>query len=173
MEIMEALLADYHPWLLGLGFLAVFAAFLGVFTQRLLARRNSTIELIYRLQTNAETLEDKRQFLALEKEHGRGGLAKFADAEHEGSNDAKVILNVLNQFELIAIGIEVGSLDYEIYKRYNKTNSISYYHRAAPFIHALRARLGNDAIYHEFEQLTWWLKDKKMPRRNRWRGVFF
>jgi hypothetical protein len=38
---------------------------------------------------------------------------------------------------------------------------------------SLRARLKNDMIYHEFEEMVKWLKDEKIPKRHWWWGKLF
>src|ERR1700679_1215492 len=127
MEIVEALLSDYHTWLIALGVVAVGAAIWGVITHRLIARRQLTVEIIYRQQTNSETILAKQTLVSIAKKEGESGLAHYAEEDLVDSNETKSIQSVLNQFELFAVGIELGILDYEIYKRYYKSNSIRFY----------------------------------------------
>jgi hypothetical protein len=170
MEFLEALFTE-NPVLLVFGFLAILVAIWGVITQRVVARRHTTIDFIHKQQTDKDVIDARKIFI--EQARAPGGLAKWADKSEEGKPESQAIQTVLNHYELIAIGIELGILDFEIYKRYNKTNTITFWHHGAPFIHAIRSRMSNDALYHEFEQMAWWLKERKMPKRNRWRGLFF
>lgn len=148
-------------------------AFWGVVTQRVIGRRHATLELIHRQQTDKDIIDARNRFIELAGDDAAGGLAKYASKEHEGKPDTQKIILVLNQYELISIGIQRGALDYVIYKRWNKSSVLRYWNHAAPFVHALRSRMNNDALYHEFEQMAWWLKERKMPRRNRWFGLIF
>jgi hypothetical protein len=97
----------------------------------------------------------------------------WAEADKEKSVDVQSIRLVLNGFELVAIGIQFGTFDYELIRRWNKSAILTYWRHGAPFVFALRARTKNDAVYHEFEEMARWLKDNKMPRRNWWFGKFF
>lgn len=144
----------------------------GVITQRVIARRHATINFISKAEADTDIIKARRKFTELANKLD-GGLAKFAEKDHEGTEDATQIALVLNQFELIAIGVQKGVFDFTIYKRWNKSTVLRYWNHAAPFVHALRARIGNDGLYHEFEQMAWWLKEKKMPKRNRFTGLFF
>lgn len=156
------------------GWVALISALIaiwGVITQRAIARRRCTLDYISRQESDGDIIEAKKKFVTAAKKHG--GLAKWAEEKNEKDGITQAIRITLNEFELISIGIQKGIIDFEMYRRWNKSGTIRYWNNAAPFIFALRARLNNDAIYHEFEQLVLWLKDDHMPKRKRWIGYLF
>ena len=94
------------------------------------------------------------------------GLAKWAKDEFQNSDDVRAIRVVLNELELIAIAIQRGIIDDTTYRRFFKSGTIKTWERAESYVKARRARTGNQALYHEVEQLAQWYKGKgKMPRR--------
>ncbi|MDB5655740.1 MAG: hypothetical protein JWQ94_3353 [Tardiphaga sp.] len=80
---------------------------------------------------------------------------------------------MLNEFELVAIGIQRGILDYTIYHRWMKSTAIKYWNHGLPFITELRTRLNNNDIYKEFEVLQGWLKADTTPSRSFWWNRLF
>ena len=82
-------------------------------------------------------------------------------------------MTVLNEFELMSIGIQRGILDYKIYPLWCRTATVHYWNHGHPFVAAIRNRIGNDALFHEFEEMVKWMKDTKMPKRTWWWGMFF
>lgn len=81
---------------------------------------------------------------------------------------------VLNEYELVAIGIQRGTFDDQTYRRWQKSVVIKNWALAAPYVLAVRMRTGNDAIFHEFEQMARWYKGgPHLPKRRFfWRKFF-
>lgn len=149
---------------------AVVAAW-GVLTQRAVARRRATLDLISSLERDSDVIRARSKFIELTKREG--GLALYADLTNESAEETQYIRTVLNEFELFAIGIQRGIIDFELYKRWNRSNVVRYWTHAAPFIYQLRARTKNDALYHEFEELVRWMKGEAMPKRGRFLANWF
>ncbi len=101
-----------------------------------------------------------------------GGLAKWADLKKESSKEAEAIRLVLNDFELISTSIQLGIMDYELYRKFCHGTVIKYWTKGAPFVHALRQRTGSTTVFCEFEALYTWVKDKKKPK-GVWRKQLF
>lgn len=81
---------------------------------------------------------------------------------------------VLNDYELIAIGIERGIIDDKTYRRWFRSGVVKDWRSAAPFIMAIRERTGNDHLFHEFEDMARrYLDGKGMPRRQIFWSKFF
>lgn len=154
-----------------LGCLAGVIAIWGVTSQRNIARRRATLDLISVLERDKDSIEARRIFIETAKHID--GLSPWASQEREKSIETQAIRTVLNEFELFAIGIQRGIIDYELYRRWNKSTVISYWNHAAPFILRLRERLNNPAIYHEYEELVRWMRGEAMPKRNRFIGSWF
>jgi hypothetical protein len=154
-----------------MGLLAAAVAVWGVHTQRAIARRRATLDYISRGLSDQGFLDAHRKFIELAKDPG--GLAPWAAEDKEKTCEVQSIRTVLNEFELVAIGIQRGIIDYELYIRWFRSGAILYWRHAAPFVLSLRARVQNDALYHEFEEMVRWLKTGHMPRRRRWFGRWF
>ena len=153
-----------------LGSTAVIAIW-GIISQRSIARRRATLDHIVRSQGDGDLIGARQTFISLAKEPG--GLAIWAEADREKSRETQSIALVLNEFELLAIGMQRGIIDFELYRRFNRSGVIHYWNHAAPFVHALRARVDNQMIYHEFEELKRWMEDSAPPKRNHWIGRWF
>jgi hypothetical protein len=151
--------------------LAAVVAVWGVISQRQIACRKTTIEYLARIESDDDFITARLRFIKLAK--ASGGLAPWADAGKEQTAEAQHINLILNNFELIAIGIQRGVLDFEFYKRWHKSTVARHWDHAAPFVMALRGRLQNPAIFCEFEELARVMKGTTPPKRNWWIGKFF
>ncbi len=150
---------------------AAIVAIWGVLSQRAIARRRATIDLIARNEADHDLIQGYQKYveLALAPE----GLAKWADVANEKTLETQAIRLILNQYELVAIGIQLGILDYKFWQRWGRSTTIRSWTHASPFVSRLRERLSNPAVYHEFEELVKALQGDKMPKRNWWLGRFF
>jgi len=149
---------------------AALIAVWGVISQRNIARRQHTMEHMAETDNDKDMIDARRLFIETAKQ--AGGLAIFAEEDQEHSTESEAIRLVLNDFELTAVGIQMGVMDYEFYKRYNRGTVIRYWNHAAPYIYALRARVGSNLVFHEYEELVRWFT-KRTPRRTFWWRVLF
>lgn len=151
------------------GLVASAVGFWGIFSQRAIARRRFTIELLARTEADKDMIEARKQFISLANEEG--GLAKYAEASKESCPQTHVIRQILNEHELIAIGIQRGVIDLVSYRRWNRSAVIKFWSISSAFVKRLRERTHNDALYHEFEQMYHWMnKTGKPPKRIWWLG---
>ena len=148
-----------------IGLIGAVVAVWGIHTQRMIARRRATFDHIAKSESDADLIAAKRKFVELAKQEG--GLSVWAQEDKEKSEEAQSIRIVLNDFELIAIGIQCGIIDYKFYERWFKSGVVRHWKHAHPFVAALRTRTGNEALYHEFEQLAGWFNKTRPPARNR------
>ncbi len=86
--------------------LTAVVAIWGVYSQRVIARRQATIEHFARLDGDSVVQETIQKFITLSGTDEN--LAKWADKAHIGSSEALAITAVLNDYELISIGIQEG-----------------------------------------------------------------
>lgn len=149
-----------------IGVLAAAIAIWGILTQRAIARRRATFDHISKTEADADFFAARRKFVELAKEPG--GLARWADEANEKSEEVQYIKLVLNDFELISIGIQRGIIECEFYKRWFKSGVVRHWNYAHPFVAALRTRTGNNSFFHEFEQMAEWFTDDKQPHRKLW-----
>lgn len=133
------------------GLVAATIAIVGIRTQRDIARKRATLDVILRSEADKDLIEARRRFTQLA--HEPNGLLPAAAIENEGSADTEAIKIVLNEFELIAIGIDCGILDEHLYREWFRTGLLRHWKHAHPFIEELRRRTNNRLIYKEFEAL--------------------
>jgi hypothetical protein len=151
---------------------AATVAVWGVLTQRAIARRRATLDHMQRIDMDKDMIAAQQIFIAQAK--AEGGLAKWAESQHEASNEAAAIRLILNDFELVSVAIQFGIIDFNFYKLYCHGTVRRYWEAAAPYIHALRHRTGRKTLFYEFEMLACWIdKDLKPPRKGLWRGKYF
>jgi hypothetical protein len=144
---------------------AASVALWGFQFQRASARRRNTFEHIVRMEADQAFIDARRKFIELSKT--ATGLVIWATEEKESSYEAQSIRLVLNQFEIVSIGIELGILDFETFKRWFHSTVIRFWAHAESYIKSLRARTNNPALFHEFESLAQWMKDGKVPPARR------
>jgi hypothetical protein len=86
------------------GAIAAIIAVWGVLSQRVIAKRRTTLDHIVRLQTDHDVIAARKIFIELAKKEG--GLAIWASEDKEQTEEAQAIRLILNDFELTAIGIQ-------------------------------------------------------------------
>jgi hypothetical protein len=152
------------------GFVAGIIALWGVYSQRAITRRQATIEHIARLEADGDQIRARRKLNELVK---AGHIAQWAELDKRETAEFQAICTVLNEMELISIGIQRGIIDYELYQRWFKTGVIRRWDEALPFVHSLRVLAGdNPMLYHEFQTMAGWFNDNKPPRRHMWAGIW-
>ena len=143
---------------------AAVVAIWAIFTQRAISARQTTLEFIRSSESDLETVSARQRFneAALDPD----GLAKWALDENVRTDEARAIRIVLNEQELIAIAIQRGILDDAIFRRYFRSGTMKTWDYAAAYILARRQRTGNQALFHEFEELARWYRGApNMPHR--------
>jgi hypothetical protein len=150
------------------GTIGAAVAIWGVLTQRAIARRRATLDHLSRGELDGDLIAANSDFVRLAKD---GGLEIWADESKQNTKEVQSIKTVLNDQELISIGIQRGIIDYKLYRMWNRTGVIRRWTYAEPFVKKLRERSNNDALYHEFEEMARWMKGT-MPRRRWWRGLW-
>ncbi|RRN64679.1 DUF4760 domain-containing protein [Caulobacter sp. 602-1] len=148
------------------GFLAVVIAVWGVVSSRAISRRQATLDHLARLEADGTVQKNRQEFNRLVKE--KGDLAEFAAKDKEGTPEQQAILSVLNDFELISIGIQRGIIEPALYKRWQHSNVAQTWKNSQQFVVALRARVDRPTLYHEFEEMARWMSQNKIPRRRFW-----
>jgi hypothetical protein len=147
--------------------LAAIIALWGIISQRAITRRRATLDHIVRMEADGNFIAARRKFIELSKTPE--GLAPWASVDKEGTPEAQNIRLVLNEFEIVSIGIQLGILDFETYRRWFQSTVVRFWTHGAPYINALRARIGHQALFHEFEELSRWMNEnKRPPRRYKW-----
>lgn len=161
------------PWLeLALVLVAGAAAaisFWAIISARWVAQRQSTLQMLMDSEADADMIGAKKLFIHLANRNG--GLGQFGEKDKLDSEESMAIRMVLNELELIALGIERGILDYDFVAGWSKTTIIQYYEHALPFITVVRRHSQVDTYYSGVETLYGWLTDKQTRPRKRIRSV--
>lgn len=147
-------------------FLAAVIAVWGVYSQRLLTRRQTTIEHLFCLKADGTIQANVQTYIRLSR--GKKNLAKWADEENIGKTETLAIIAVLNDYEMISVGIQQGIYDYDLVKSYNKSTIMRFWTAAHPFVAALRTRTSTPSLYSEFEKLNGWVCGSKSPVMSLW-----
>jgi len=141
--------------------IAAAVALWGFQYQRASNRRRNTFEHIVRMEADQSFIDARRKLIELSKTSA--GLAAWAAEDKEASYEAQSIRLVLNQFEIVSIGIELGILDFETYKRWFQSTVIRFWAHSEHYVKSLRARTNNPSLFHEFEAMAQWMRDGKAP----------
>lgn len=114
------------------------------------ARLTQTLTLITNLQTNSHWKENRIEFIKLRESKE---IRKHANQDTE---DAQCIRQYLNHYELIALGIDLGIIEYSMYKRYYRGTIIRDWNECYPFVEDERKE--NSKYWVEVENLVTKLK---------------
>jgi hypothetical protein len=147
----------------GATFVAGVIAIWGIQTQRAIARRTLTFTHLGETDTDKDVIEARKIFI--EEAKKPEGLTPWSEPGQEHTKQCEAIRLVLNEFELVSVGIQTGIIDYEFYKRYHRGTVIKYWYAAAPFVYSIRKQLSSKAIYHEFEELYRCFEADRPPAR--------
>jgi hypothetical protein len=97
-------------------------------------------------------IEQRQKFIRLRDENGGNELIKHAEPQNEGTDDAAAIRAMLNNYELLAVGIHEGVLDEALYRNYLCSTVVKDFERMKPYIDAIRKR-DMARAYIEYEKL--------------------
>ena len=138
----------------------------GVYSSRVIARRQATIEHLARQEADRVVQHNIQEFIKLAR--GPLNLAHWADEDQQGSDEALTIIAILNDYELLAVGIQNGVFEYEIIRRWNATTVKRYWQAVHPFVVAIRSRVGAPSLWAEFELLHSWVSGARRPFWSLW-----
>ena len=109
------------------------------------ARLTATINLLTQIQTNPTWSENRLKFIKIRESN------KIREHAHQQTEEAQCVRLQLNQYELIALGVSLGIVDKETYRRYFRTTIIRDWTECHPFIVAERRE--NLPYWTELERL--------------------
>ncbi len=126
------------------GAFAFVVAVWGVMSSRRISSRQVTIEQLSLALNDGDYIAARRRFVDLSRTPGQAAIC--AQDENIYSKQSRAIRLVLNNWELISIGIQRGIIDYSIVDRFHRGAIISDWEISAPFILELRRRAKNPRI---------------------------
>jgi len=146
----------FFPWasLLSAGAILIGAgiALLGLYSQRQLARASATLDLLNRNIWDEDFISARQHFNKLSRKNG--GLKIWAEKSHWDSSQVDAISAMLNDYELMAIGVRNGVLDEELYRDFCRSIVLDHWEQARPFVEEIRGLRDNQHIFLEFEALA-------------------
>lgn len=145
----------------GLTVAATFIAIWGVYSQRWITRRQTTVQHLFALKADASIQANLATLIKAAR--GDQNLAAWADKDKIGDETTLSIIAVLNDYELLSTGIQNGIYDLQIVKKYDASTLKRIWSNALPFIAALRNRTNIPTLWKEFELLHCWIEGSKNP----------
>jgi Domain of unknown function (DUF4760) len=123
-------------------------------------KKRETLILISSIRNSEQYKETRRAYLKVV--NTTTNLVDFAKEENSEKQQTILIEEMLNQYELVALGVRMGTLDEHFYKLWYRTSLITDYHRLKPFIEEVRRWTGVDTYFYQFEMLAnrWAAKPK-------------
>ncbi|MBK4215720.1 DUF4760 domain-containing protein [Paracoccus caeni] len=121
--------------------------------QRRIARRRTTLEFISKREWDSDYLHNRMEFNRL-KNDVETGLEFWVRDNQKNSPQLNVIRTILNDYELVAIGVLEEDLDDDLYRSWYKSTLINDFDKCRNAIETLRARLQNEQIFCRFEALA-------------------
>jgi len=136
-------------------FSALVAILLAVYanrTQRQIARRRATLDILFDLETDREYLECSDVFKDVRDSYGLEVLLN--DGSHLAAKSQTQVDKYLNLNELIALGVFQNILDEEMVHKWMRGPLISDWKAAEKYIKAAREEFDNPKIYRPFQVLA-------------------
>lgn len=152
---------------------ALIVGFRAINTQRRVARNRATLDVLFRLESDAVFL--KASHIFQDVRDGRGLLSLLGDPESKktSNRDKEEELYVdtyLNHLELICVGMSEDTIDELYVFQYMRGTFIHDWHSAKPYIAGCRKQSGNNRLYEKFEKFaTSWDEAKvdTLPQQSR------
>lgn len=138
---------------------SVVAAIFGIATQRYIARRRATLDLIEKYEST-EFYQELNEAFSSRRKNLQDWKDLQVPTEKEFMSERSKILAYLNHYELVAIGIENKILDEKFYRNWMKTPYTRDWDAAAGFVNRDRWRKNdgsweyNSKLYENFRLLA-------------------
>lgn len=114
-----------------------------------LAKKRALIDLIIQQKADQGLIVATRRVYALQDAGNH-----LSSLVGEDSEDRRIILQVLNNQEFIAVGIRLRAFDETVYKQLQFNNVIKLWSATSGFIHELRKMDGRGTLFQDFECLA-------------------
>lgn len=123
-------------------------------------KQRATIDAVMSDRKDVGLIQSRRLFAKMKSEDENfDALGSNPLLDNEDKNHA--ILDILNNYEFMAAGIQEGAFDEEIYKRMKRSLIVKDWETLEIYIKALRKREKRPKLFCEFEWLAKKWKDEK------------
>lgn len=170
----------YGPVLTGGAVIVSAAIALAVlFTNRGIARRRATLDLILHIESDGDLIASRNAFTEIKKSNVRSST--YGKEEQRASDEAGHIRTILNINELVAVSIQEGVIDESVFRRWFNSAFIDDYKSMTGYIDETR-KWRNPHIFKDLEALArrweatnadWyagptWIKRKRFALNKLW-----
>jgi hypothetical protein len=148
--------------------LSATLAFIAVFVSGYLHRKTQRLVLTFQNQSSLLWDEDYQKYRKTFIEIRDGEQAKItaiAQKAAQATDDASAVRTIMNDYELVAIGIRLKILDENFLHSFSRKTTLLDFDKMKPYIDETRRINDNDAIYAEFEKLVTRWRNHKRPNR--------
>ncbi len=141
-----------------LGISAIVALF-AVYRNSVISRRRATVDLVLH-QRSDDKLKELDELInpILHKNQ----ITKFCDDAHKDSKERAAILEILNNYEFIAVGVREKAFDFNLYKRMSYGTVVRDWDCFKSFVYDLRQKNDRKTLFQEFEWLAKKFKKNKL-----------
>jgi len=151
-------LPDPDPWwktallffpvvLLVVSLISLAFAYRAIVNTRAIARQKATLDLIEKVESSEHYRKLVKTVTALTP----AGFLALNDPQDDAAKvERQNLLDYLNHYELVAVGIENDILDDKIYRRWMQSFAVTDWNRAADFVQAERWRLNAQKTDFEY-----------------------
>ncbi len=150
---------SYGLWIqTGAIFVSAAIALIAIVYSRRIASKRTSIDLLLHEETDGLYAKQVSEFNRIIR---AGNIIQFLAADKLSGDEVTIIRNVLNRYELLAIGIFEKSINENIYKRWTRSRLVDDWIKCKPFIMEIRRQTERQTIYCEFEKLARKWADKR------------
>ncbi|MEM9810353.1 MAG: DUF4760 domain-containing protein [Pseudomonadota bacterium] len=123
-----------------------------IMQQRVIARRRATIDFIEKRKWDSDYLAARQTFILLRDDKDRS-IAYWAEADQKDRPERTTIRNILNDYELVAIGMKEDIFDEQIYRKWWRGTLLEDWKKSLPFIKSVQDSV-QSKIYTNFQELA-------------------
>lgn len=116
------------------------------------SKQRATVDLIIRQRDDSEYLPSVRTIMELHKKNRCA--TEFPELMTPGSPEGEALKKVLNEQELIAVGIREKAFNEEIYKQMQYTGIVNLWNATEKMVYFIRKQRQSKTIYRDFERLA-------------------
>jgi hypothetical protein len=164
---------ENHPTFLGetYGFwcqnlillIAAFLAYLAIRSSRAIERRKAAAEVIFSTRKDSDLLSSLHKISVIH--FSSTNIATFAKHDKNGTDEAQSIRYALNHYEYIAVGIDQGIYDEDIFKHSHYSTVLKLYEHTKSYIAERRRIIDRLTTYQEFECLACRWKENPLKHK--------
>lgn len=144
----------------------VITAIVSVSKVQATAKKKQTADLLFGCRMDEQLRIGTQHVVAMHDPNG--SIKDLLQAQKENSDEAVAVKYLLNHWERVCVGINLGIYHEEMLRQANRTNVVDLYQKSKPFIDAVRYKTGKDTFYKDFEALALKWMEKPLKVKKSW-----